>query len=111
MLLEHHAAGGFRWRSKLERIGPMKRFIWGFWSVAYFTRKIGVNDLFRAIRMDERKRLRVATPGISGGIPGHCGNCRRPVTKIPGSPYAMIKGGEQYVYRSEELRVGKECQY
>ena len=103
-MFEHHSAGGFRWRSKTERIGPMIRFIWGFWSVAYFPRKIGINDLFRVIRKDERQRIDVVPAFDARGVPGRCGNCNRSISKIPNSPHAITKGGDQYIYPDDAGR-------
>lgn len=30
----------------IEKIGPMTRIIWGWWSIAYFS-KCGLNDVFK----------------------------------------------------------------
>ncbi|BBL70340.1 hypothetical protein [Methylogaea oryzae] len=45
----------FRWRPKREHYGPMRRFIWGWWSVAWFE-GCGINQLLAAYRADERQR-------------------------------------------------------
>jgi hypothetical protein len=41
---------------KIERIGPMTRFIWMWFSIAYF-HKCGINDIMTAVREDERERI------------------------------------------------------
>lgn len=46
----------FRATPKLERIGPMTRVIWGWWSVAVLRKNL--HGLFEAIRADERERIR-----------------------------------------------------
>ncbi|PKY09816.1 hypothetical protein B1757_13085 [Acidithiobacillus marinus] len=48
-------AGPFRWRLKAEHYGPLRRLIWGWFSVAYIS--AGFNDVAKAIRQDERERL------------------------------------------------------
>jgi hypothetical protein len=48
--------GGWRWPCKVEKIGPMTRIIFGWWSIAIF-KDCGINDMWAAFRTDERERL------------------------------------------------------
>ena len=41
---------------KVEHIGQMTRYIWGYWSFAKFT-GYGINDLFRSFGKHEREKL------------------------------------------------------
>jgi hypothetical protein len=54
-LFEYDRNGGWRAR-EIERVGPMVRLIWGWWSVAHFKR-CGINDLSHAFRAHERDLL------------------------------------------------------
>lgn len=45
----------FRTTPKVERIGPMTRVIWGWWSVSVL--RSNLHGLFMAIREDERERM------------------------------------------------------
>lgn len=55
MVLMFEIAGPFRWKPKLEQFGPLRRWIWGWFSVAYIA--AGFNDVSKAIRQDERERM------------------------------------------------------
>lgn len=57
MVLMFEIAGPFRWKPKLEQFGPLRRWIWGWFSVAYIA--AGFNDVSKAIRQDERERMYV----------------------------------------------------
>ncbi len=58
MILMLEITPPFRMKPKAERTGPMTRLIWGWFSVAYFHR-CGINDVGRAFREDERRRMLV----------------------------------------------------
>ena len=55
MVLIFEVAGPFRLRPKAEKFGPLRRWIWGLFSVAYIS--AGFNDISKAIRQDERERV------------------------------------------------------
>ena len=55
MIIMFEFAPPFRWRYKIEKIGPMTRFIWGWFSAAYF-HNCGINDLRNAFRQDEESK-------------------------------------------------------
>ena len=48
MLLVFEIKGPFRWKPKKEHYGPLHRWIWGWFSVAYIG--AGFNELLRAMR-------------------------------------------------------------
>lgn len=56
MIVLFEVSPPFRWRAKREKAGPMTRWIWGWFSVAYFHR-CGLNDLDDVFRRDERERM------------------------------------------------------
>jgi len=56
MVLIFEIAGPFRWKPKSEKVGPMRRWIWAWFSVAYIG--AAFNDISKAIRQDERERIR-----------------------------------------------------
>lgn len=55
MVMIFEVAGPWRWKPKAEHYGPLRRLIWGCFSVAYIS--AGFNDVARAIRQDERERM------------------------------------------------------
>lgn len=55
MVVMFEIAKPFRWKPKAERAGPLRRWIWAYFSVAYIG--AGFNDVAGAIRADERERL------------------------------------------------------
>lgn len=55
MVLMFEIAGPFRWKPKAEKSGPLRRWIWAWFSVAYIA--AGFNDVSMAIRQDERERI------------------------------------------------------
>lgn len=52
VMIEYDRNGGFRWPQTIEKVGPMTRYIIGFWSVAIF-KGCGINDISSAFRKDE----------------------------------------------------------
>ena len=55
MVVLFEIARPFRRVWKVERFGPLVRFIWGWFSFAYISADF--NDVARAIRQDERERM------------------------------------------------------
>lgn len=55
MVVLFEIAPPFRWRPKAEKAGPLRRWIWGWFSVAYIA--AGFNDISEAIRQDERELM------------------------------------------------------
>ncbi len=53
MMLMFEIAGPFRPKPVVERVGPLTRVIWMWFSVAYLG--AGFNDVWRAMREHERK--------------------------------------------------------
>ena len=53
MVFLFECSNPFRKTWKIEKIGPLRRFIWGWFSVAYID--AGFNDVWRAMREDERE--------------------------------------------------------
>lgn len=56
MVFMFEISGPFRLIGKYENFGALRRWIWGWFSVAYISE--GFNDVAKAIREDERERLR-----------------------------------------------------
>jgi len=56
MVIMFEIAGPFRLRGKIERAGPLTRFIWAWFSFVYLN--AGYNDIARAIREDERQKIK-----------------------------------------------------
>jgi len=56
MIIQFEASPPFRLRPKVERMGPMTRIIWTWFSVAYYHR-VNINGLFRAFMEEGRSQL------------------------------------------------------
>lgn len=71
IVLMFEIAPPFRWTPKVERVGPLTRWIWAWFSVAYISGKFG--SVWEAIRQDERQKcwdkINAAIP--NGPLPGN----------------------------------------
>lgn len=54
MVLMFEIAPPFRWKPKVEKVSPLTRLIWAWFSVAYIAGKFG--SVWDAFRQDERQK-------------------------------------------------------